>query len=134
MIYISKYPKRSISAPSLFPYFCSSLKQDSLSKKKLNDMKKIIFPPSEKIIYLKGFDNYTEFHLTDMPKEISSYTLKKHQTAHAHFLRISRAHLINPLFIRKIHDLGRTKAVELCNGEIIVASRRRKEILKTFRD
>ena len=38
------------------------------------------------------------------------------------------------LFIRKIYDLGRTKAVELCNGEIIVASRRRKEILNTFRD
>ena len=97
-------------------------------------MKKIIFPPSEKILYLKGFDNYTEFHLTDMPKEVSSYTLKKYQKQHTHFLRITRAHLINPSFIRKIYDLGRTKAVELCNGEIIVASRRRKEILKTFRD
>ncbi|MFN3589462.1 MAG: LytTR family transcriptional regulator DNA-binding domain-containing protein [Spirosomataceae bacterium] len=97
-------------------------------------MKKIIFPPSEKILYLKGYDNYTEFHLTDMSKEVSSYTLKKHQTAHSHFLRITRAYLINPSFIRKIYDLGRTKAVELSNGEIIVVSRRRKEVLDAFRD
>lgn len=92
-------------------------------------MKKITFPPSDEILYLKGMSNYTEFHLTNSHKELSSYTLKKHQTDHIHFLRINRAHLVNPCFIRKIYDMGRTKAVELVNGEIIVASRRRSEIL-----
>jgi DNA-binding LytR/AlgR family response regulator len=95
-------------------------------------MKKIIFPPSDEIIYLKGLNNYTEFHLTNSHKEVSSYTLKKHHNEHIHFLRISRTHLINPYFIRKIHDLGRTKAVELTTGEIILASRRRKILLECF--
>ena len=75
-------------------------------------MKRIKYPAENEIIFLKGVVNYTEFHLKNGGKEISSLTLLRHQESHAHFLKVSKSHLVNPNCILKITKKGTCKENE----------------------
>jgi len=59
----------------------------------------------DEIIYCKAFGFYTELYLTKGRFELSSLFLLKFERmlTQFNFLRVSRAHLINPNFIRKVY-------------------------------
>lgn len=59
----------------------------------------------DEIIYCKAFGFYTELYLTKGRFELSSQFLLKFEKMliQFNFMRVSRAHLINPNFIRKIY-------------------------------
>lgn len=89
-----------------------------------------LLPPVQDIIFLRASINYTEFHLSDGRKIISSYTLTRHENRIEGFLRINKSYLINPIYIDKVNAIGSKKEVQLKNGERIVVSRRRRNILE----
>lgn len=95
-------------------------------------MTRQILPPIQDIIFLRASVNYTEFHLTDGRKIISSYTLTRHENHIEGFLRINKSYLINPTYIEKVNAIGRQKEVQLKNGECIVVSRRRRGVVKNL--
>ncbi len=96
-------------------------------------MKRIEYPSEKEILFLKGVVNYTEFHLKDGKKYVSSFTLKRHQEHHDVFLRVSKSHLLNPDFIMTIKTDGSEKTVILKNGSRIKVSRRRHDVLQNFK-
>ncbi|MCP9753885.1 LytTR family transcriptional regulator [Lacihabitans sp. CCS-44] len=83
-------------------------------------------PPAHEILFLRGDVNYTEFHLVNGQKFLSSNTLLRHQEKFQGFLRVSRKHLINPLYISEVENERGLHQVLMLNGERIVVSRRRK--------
>ena len=88
-------------------------------------MKLSIDNPENKIIYLEGIVNYTNIYFEEGRPHLSSYTLLRHQEHLGNFVRISRKHLVNPLFIKhKNLDLALPYIV-LHNGEKLKVSRRR---------
>lgn len=95
-------------------------------------MKRLQYPPENEILYLKGVVNYTEFHLKNGRKEISSFTLLRHQECHTHFLRVNKSHLVNPKFVNRILYDGPQYEIELKNGLRLKVSRRRKYIIDQF--
>lgn len=95
-------------------------------------MTRQILPPIQDIIFLRASVNYTEFHLTDGRKIISSYTLTRHENRIEGFLRINKSYLINPTYIEKVNALGKQKEVQLKNGECIMVSRRRRRVVKNL--
>jgi DNA-binding LytR/AlgR family response regulator len=95
-------------------------------------MKRLKLPESKEIIYLKGVVNYTEFYLFNGRMIVSSSTLKKHENVLDGFLRVSKSHLINPFFVKKVHDYEFEKEIELRNGNRVKVSRRRRDVLKGF--
>jgi two-component system LytT family response regulator len=92
-------------------------------------MKRLQYPPENEILFLKGVVNYTEFHLKNGRKEISSFTLLRHQERHSHFLRVNKSHLLNPDYINKVISDSEGKTVVLKNGNRIKVSRRRIYVL-----
>ncbi len=92
-------------------------------------MKRLQYPPENEILYLKGIVNYTEFHLKNGKKLISSFTLRRHQEKHTDFLRVSKSHLINPDGIKKVKTSGTDKTVILKNGDEVKVSRRIKNVI-----
>jgi DNA-binding LytR/AlgR family response regulator len=93
-------------------------------------MIKIKYPQSNEILFLKGDINYTEFHLVDGKKMLSSLTLLRHQEKFDGFLRVSRKHLVNPEYIKQIESCGGVRQVLMLNGEWISVARRRMVTLK----
>ncbi|UBM60003.1 LytTR family transcriptional regulator [Marinilongibacter aquaticus] len=93
-------------------------------------MKRIQYPSEEEIIFLRGVVNYTEFHLKNGKKYVSSFTLKRHEEQHSDFLRVSKSHLLNPNFIKTVKTEGSERTVILKNGSRIKVSRRRRGILE----
>lgn len=93
-------------------------------------MNRLIFASLQDILFLRGAVNYTEVHLTNGRKIMSSYSLIHHQNQLEGFLRIDKSFLVNPYFIEKINSIGTQKEVQLKNGERIKVSRRRKGVLK----
>ncbi|WP_435353286.1 LytTR family transcriptional regulator DNA-binding domain-containing protein [Emticicia sp. SJ17W-69] len=89
-------------------------------------------PTHEDIILLRASINYTEFHLINGKKLISSYHLSYHENQIKGFLRINKSYLINPSYIEKIKAFGRRKEVQLKNGECISVSRRRRRVLESL--
>ncbi|HLO42814.1 MAG TPA: LytTR family DNA-binding domain-containing protein [Leadbetterella sp.] len=83
-------------------------------------------PPPHEILFLRGDINYTEFHLVNGKKYLSSFTLLRHQEKLEGFLRVSRKHLINPNYITDVESRHGLHQVLMVNGERIVVSRRRK--------
>jgi DNA-binding LytR/AlgR family response regulator len=55
------------------------------------------------IILLKGAENYTYIHLITGEKELSSYTLLRHEEKLKNFIRINRSYLVNPDFIEEYY-------------------------------
>lgn len=91
-------------------------------------MNKLNYPKSNEILFLRGDINYTEFHLVDGKMIVSSFTLKKHEEYLVGFLRVSKKHLVNPDFVRKVeHNQGK-KHIEMQNGTVISIARRRQSI------
>ncbi len=83
-------------------------------------------PESHEILFLRGDINYTEFHLVNGKKIVSSATLLRHQEKLDGFLRVSRRHLVNPKYIAQIESYKGVKQVLMFNGERISVARRRK--------
>ncbi|HLO42817.1 MAG TPA: LytTR family transcriptional regulator DNA-binding domain-containing protein [Leadbetterella sp.] len=92
-------------------------------------MIKINYPQSNEILFLRGDINYTEFHLIDGKKVVSSFTLLRHQEKLDGFLRVSRKYLVNPKYISEIENINGTKNIYMETGEKIPVARRRKTYL-----
>lgn len=86
--------------------------------------------PLQDIAFLRASVNYTEFHLTDGRKIMSSYTLTRHENWIKSFLRINKSYLINPTYIEKVNTIGSKREVQLKSGECIRVSRRRRGVLE----
>ena len=95
-------------------------------------MNRLIVPSLQEVVFLRASVNYTEFHLSNGRKMISSYTLIYHQNLIEGFLRISKSHLVNPNYIERVNSHGKKKEILLKNGEWIKVSRRRRKILDGF--
>lgn len=93
-------------------------------------MTRLNLPPVQDIAFLRASVNYTEFHLTDGRKIVSSYTLIHHENQIKSFLRINKSYLINPTYIEKVNAVGSKREVQLRNGECIRVSRRRRGVLE----
>ncbi len=86
-------------------------------------------PSPQDILFLRGDINYTEFHLVNGKKVVSSTTLLRHQEKLDGFLRVSRKYLVNPEYITEIENRHGVRQVLMLNGERIVVARRRKDSL-----
>jgi two-component system LytT family response regulator len=83
-------------------------------------------PSPQDILFLRGDINYTEFHLVNGKKVVSSTTLLRHQEKLDGFLRVSRKYLVNPEYITEIENRHGVRQVLMLNGERIAVARRRK--------
>jgi two-component system LytT family response regulator len=83
-------------------------------------------PSPQDILFLRGDINYTEFHLVNGKKVVSSTTLLRHQERLDGFLRVSRKYLVNPKYITDIENRHGVRQVLMFNGERIAVARRRK--------
>lgn len=83
-------------------------------------------PSPQDILFLRGDINYTEFHLVNGKKVVSSTTLLRHQEKLDGFLRVSRKYLVNPKYITEIENRQGVRQVLMLNGERIAVARRRK--------
>jgi DNA-binding LytR/AlgR family response regulator len=83
-------------------------------------------PSPQDILFLRGDINYTEFHLVNGTKVVSSTTLLRHQEKLDGFLRVSRKYLVNPEYITEIENRHGVRQVLMLNGEWIAVARRRK--------
>lgn len=86
-------------------------------------------PSPQDILFLRGDINYTEFHLVNGKKVVSSTTLLRHQEKLDGFLRVSRKYLVNPKYITEIENRQGVRQVLMLNGERIAVARRRKDSL-----
>ena len=93
-------------------------------------MMRLNYPQSNEILFLKGDINYTEFHLVDGKKIVSSSTLLKHQEKLISFIRVSKSHLVNPVFVKNMEHQGAYAQIELLNGNHLKVSRRRIDYVK----
>lgn len=93
-------------------------------------MIRINYPPNDNILFLRGDINYTEFHLVDGKKVISSFTLLRHQEKLGSFIRVSKSHLVNPDYVKNVAQEGTYAQVELMNGNLLKISRRRIDHVK----
>lgn len=87
-----------------------------------------LFVSINDILYCHAVSNYTEFHLTDKIKLLSSYTLGYYNEllAEHHFFRVHRSYLINLVHI-KMYKRGDGGVVIMNNGDEIEVSRSNKE-------
>lgn len=94
-----------------------------------------LFVTINDIVYCHAVGNYTEFHLSDNPKIVSSYTLGYYaELLHPHnFFRVHRSYLINLNHI-KMYKKASGGVVLMDNGDEIEVSRNnREELLKTLK-
>ncbi|WP_341225875.1 LytTR family DNA-binding domain-containing protein [uncultured Arcticibacterium sp.] len=94
-------------------------------------MVKALVENPEEVLYLKADTNYTVYNLNNGKKVVSGFTLKIHEerSEYNHFLRINRAYLLNPKFIKEVVSEGANKAVLLVDGTLAKVSRRRFDVL-----
>ncbi|MCR9063949.1 MAG: LytTR family transcriptional regulator [Cytophagales bacterium] len=94
-------------------------------------MVKSLVKNTEEVLYLKADTNYTVYNLKGGKKVVSGFTLKRHEerSEYNHFLRISRAYLLNPKYIKEVIDQGSDKAVLLMDGTLARVSRKRHDVL-----
>lgn len=87
-----------------------------------------LFVKINDIIYCNALGNYTEFHLIDKQKLLSSHTLGYYNEllTEQNFFRIHRSYLINLAYI-KMYKKGDGGVVIMNNGEQIEVSRNNKE-------
>lgn len=96
-------------------------------------MVKVNYPQSNEILFLRGDINYTEFHLLNGKKMVSSSTLLKHQEKLENFIRVSKKHLINPKYIAEIESINGIKHIYMQTGEKITVARRRKNLINQLK-
>ncbi len=103
-------------------------KKARASKKiKISDTKQVLHVHPEEIIHIKGEGRYSEVVLTNnrklmVTKNIGDFESELPQEL---FFRVHKSHLVNSLFILKIHNRNGGYA-ELNNGTMIEISRRKK--------
>ena len=87
-------------------------------KLRFQTMKGYILIDPEEIIYCKSEGIYTEIYLTDDRKELSYLYLSKLEEILSvfKFVRVSRSHLINPIFVRKLFS-GKNAIILSANGK-----------------
>ncbi|OYU66925.1 MAG: hypothetical protein CFE22_06460 [Cytophagaceae bacterium BCCC1] len=93
-------------------------------------MIKINYPQSNEILFLRGDINYTEFHLVDGKKVVSSFTLLRHQEKLGGFIRVSKNHLVNPEYVEEMELFGVYASLKMANGNLLKISRRRINYVK----
>jgi DNA-binding LytR/AlgR family response regulator len=77
------------------------------------------------IILLKGAENYTYIHLITGEKELSSYTLLRHEEKLKNFIRINRSYLVNPAYIEDYClDVAIPHVVMACGKKIRIPRRK----------
>lgn len=86
---------------------------------------------ANKLLYLKADSNYTELHFLDGRSILSGFTLKHHELKEefADFIRVNRAYLLNPKYIRKFVKNDDTVAIKMSDGTQIKVSKRRMNSL-----
>ncbi|MCP9748605.1 LytTR family DNA-binding domain-containing protein [Lacihabitans sp. CS3-21] len=82
-------------------------------------------PSPQDILFLRGDINYTEFHLVNGKKVVSSTTLLRHQEKLDGFLRVSRKYLVTPEYITATRKEQNVRYVVLLGGQELRVSRRR---------
>lgn len=97
-------------------------------------MKRIKYPFPHEIVCLEADINYTIFHLHDGRKVLSSSTLKVHEQElnGQEFVRINRSTVINNAYVLAINHIGKNIEYAMHNGQLIRASRRRAQELRTM--
>ena len=92
-----------------------------------------ILVPLQEIIFCHANGNYTEFHLLDKKRLLSSYTLKQYHELliEQNFFRAHRSYLIN-LFYVKMYKRGDGGIVIMQDGSEIELSRQNKEAFLQF--
>ena len=87
-----------------------------------------IIIPVKEIIYCHANSNYTEFHLSDNRRLVSSYTLKEYDEilSAQNFFRAHRSFLINMAHV-KIYRKGEGGAIIMSNGKEIELARTHKD-------
>ena len=93
----------------------------------------LYFFPVKEIIRCEADRNYTQFHLTQERKIITSKTLKEYdETLSGHgFLRVHKSHLVNIKFVERYAAKGE---LYLTDKAVVEVARRRKEkVLEALR-
>jgi len=87
-----------------------------------------ILQPIEEIIYCQAVGNYTQFHLTNKKKMLSSYTLKQYDDllSEFNFFRAHKSYLINLDHVQQ-YKKGEGGTVLMSDGMEVEISRRNKE-------
>lgn len=107
-------------------------RQDARNSDKLwlNHRKKSVHP--EEVVYLKSYDNYTRFHLSNGQVILASYTMKtfeKQLSDKGEFTRIHRGTLVNLKYLMGFEKTTCGGFACLSTGEKIDVSRRKMRIL-----
>lgn len=86
---------------------------------------------ANKLLYLKADSNYTELHFLDGRSILSGFTLKHHELKEelADFIRVNRAYLLNPKYIRKFTKRGDSIDIIMTDGTETKMSKRRMQSL-----
>jgi len=92
-----------------------------------------VLVPLEEIIFCQANGNYTEFHLLNNRKLLSSYTLKQYHELliEQNFFRAHRSYLINLSYVKK-YKRGDGGIVIMQDGSEIELSRQNKEAFLQF--
>jgi two-component system LytT family response regulator len=92
-----------------------------------------VLVPLEEIIFCHANGNYTEFHLQNKRKLLSSYTLKQYHELliEQNFFRAHRSYLINLSYV-KMYKRGDGGTVIMQDGSEIELSRQNKEAFLQF--
>lgn len=87
-----------------------------------------LFVTINDILYCRAISNYTEFHLTNKQKLLSSHTLGYYNEllAEHNFFRIHRSYLVNLAYV-KMYKRGDGGLIILNNGEEIEVARSNKD-------
>jgi two-component system LytT family response regulator len=131
---VNKVKQRIGHTPSSSKEQVEQLYQDIKNPKKIHD--KIAVPtgegfiviPLNEIVYCQASSNYTEFHLTDKKRILSSYTLKQYDEilTTQSFFRAHRSFLINLTHV-KMYRRGDGGEIIMSNGDEIELSRTHKD-------
>lgn len=107
-----------------------SLTEDTFSYYEGNRRRRVHVALAQ-IVRFEGDSNYTWVHLPDQSPHLLSRTLTHYETELPTFIRISKADLVNPLFIATVgytatdDPLHRRVLITLSTGEQLTCSRRR---------
>jgi len=131
---VKKVKLKTAAAQSASKKLFEQLHHDLLNPQKIHD--KITIPttdgyliiPINDIVYCQASSNYTEFHLTNKTRILSSYTLKQYDEilTKQSFFRAHRSYLVNMAHI-KMYRKGEGGEIVMSNDHQIELSRAHKD-------
>ncbi|SFE87973.1 LytTR family DNA-binding domain-containing protein [Spirosoma endophyticum] len=82
---------------------------------------------THRIMYLEGHGNYSLIYIQGLAQPLLvSRTIKYFEPDLPHFIRVSKALLINPTYIQGVHQVrSRSVSIELTNKRRLAVARRR---------